>query len=150
MAHDLKSICDNLAAKFLAVSQPSGTPAAIKAAFGQEPTGIPNTPAVYIEVDDGEIILGNGTWDVTHNVIVNFLLAKAPGDPNRVDRWRQLWLVPLLQATFGDGDLSATGVKSALPEKYEFAEIIVGGEPFDGIRIFYAVRVKSEAVSYSA
>lgn len=150
MAHDLKTICDNLAAKVAAVATPAGVPAGIKGASGQEVTAIVNTPYAYIEVDDGKIILGSGTWDVTHNLVVNFCLSKSPGKPELVDKWRQLWLVPLLQATFSDGDLSAAGVKSALPEKYEFVEIPVGGENFDGIRIFYEVRVKSETVSYSA
>ena len=148
--HDLKTICDNLAAKFTAVTAPAGVPGAIKAGYGQEPTSIPNTPAVYVEVDDGEIVLQSGTWDVTHNLIVNFCLAKAPGKPEIVDKWRQLWLVPLLQATFSDGDLSAAGVKSALPSRYTFEEIVVGGETYDGIRIFYPVLVRGEAVTYSA
>lgn len=150
MAHDLNAICNALAAKVAAVSQPSGTPAAIKGASGQEPTAITNTPYAYVEVDDGEVVLQTGAWNVTHNLIVNFCLSKAPGKPELVDKWRQLWLVPLLQATFADYDLSTTAVKSAFPAKYDFTEVVVGGENFDAIRIFYQVFVNNEAVSISA
>lgn len=150
MAHDLNAICVALAAKVGAVATPSGVPAGIKSSSATGVTGISNTPAAYIEVDDGEITMGTGTWTVVHNVVVNFCLAKTSGKPELVDKWRQLWLVPLLQATFSDADLSTTGVKSALPSKYEFTEIIVNGESFDGIRIFYEIRIANEAVSYSA
>ncbi len=147
--HDLNAICNALALKVGAVSTPSGVPAGIKSSSGQGVTAIVNTPAAYVEVDDGEIKIGGGAWSVTHSVVVNFCLAKAPGKPELVDKWRQLWLVPLLQATASDSNLSVAGVDSAFPEKYEFAEITVGGELYDGIRIFYTVRIKTEAVSFT-
>lgn len=148
---NLKTTCDNLAARYAPanLSAPSGAVEPIKASFGQTPVSIPNTPAVYVEVDDGDVIAGSGTWDVVNHLIVNFLLAKKQGDTARVEAQRQIWLPALLAAPLGAMQLSQAGsVKSALPVRYEFAEIDAAGETFDGIRIFVDVTVR-EAVTFT-
>lgn len=88
---NLATICTNLAARYApgTLSTPTGA-VAIRNSYATSQAAIPATPAVFIEVDDGEVIAGSGTWDVTHHLVVNFLLDKAPGDPSRVDYQRQL------------------------------------------------------------
>jgi len=146
---NLFTIRTNLAAKFApgTISTPSGA-SAMRFAFADTPKSIPATPAVYVEGVDGEIVFGSGEWTVTNHLIVNFLLAKKPGDPERVDAQRDRWLTTLLQAAFSDIDLGAT-VKSALPVRWEYAEIDMGADLYDGIRIFVDAIVR-EPVTLSA
>lgn len=148
---NLYTIRQNLAAKYAAgtISTPSGA-IAMRFAFADTPKSIPATPAVYIEATDGEVVMESGAWVVTNHLIVNFLLAKKPGDPERVDAQRDRWLATLLQATFADLDLGLAGsVKSSYPVRYEFAEIDFGADLYDGIRIFLDVIVR-EAVTLTA
>lgn len=141
---NLYTICTNLAAKYAAgtITTPSGAPA-MRFSYAQTPASIPATPAVYIEVDDGEVVMGAGEWTVTHHIIVNFLLSKAPGDPERVEANRQRWLATLLAATHADADLSLSGtVKSAYSVRYEFTIIDFAADSYDGIRVFLDVIVR--------
>jgi hypothetical protein len=148
---NLHTICTNLAAKYApgTITTPTSAPA-MRFAYAQTPASIPATPAVYIEVDDGEVVMGAGTWDVTHHLVVNFLLSKAPGDPERVEANRQRWLATLLAATHADADLTLPGVvKSAFSARYEFVQIDFGADLYDGIRVFVDVIVR-EPVTLSA
>lgn len=148
---NLHTIRTNLAAKYApgTIATPSGA-SAMRFAYGQTPKSIPATPCVYIEATDGEVVMGAQEWTVTNHLIVNFLLAKKPGDPERVDAQRDRWLETLLKATFLDVDLGLAGsVKSAYPASYEYTEIDFGADVYDGIRVFVDVTVR-EAVTLTA
>lgn len=146
---NLLTICTNLAARFQpgTISTPTDAPA-MRFAFAQTPASIPATPAVYIEVDDGDIVMESGAWAVTNHLVVNFLLSKAPGDPERVEKNRQRWLPTLLTATHAALTLSSA-VKSAFAVRYEFTQIDFGGDLYDGIRVFVDAIVR-EPVTLTA
>lgn len=141
MAFDLKAICDAYAARYApgTITTPTGAAEPMRASFAQSPVAIPSTPAVYIEVDDGEIVPGTGSYTVTNHLVINFCLSQKSADTARVEAQRQIWLPTLLGVTFAAAYFAlglAPAVKSAIPARYEWAEIEVGGQVYDGIRIF--------------
>lgn len=148
---NLKSICDAIAARYApgTISTPSGAEA-MRNSYGQSPHSMPNTPAVVVQPQTGEAVPGSGTWDVTHQVDVEFYLSKSPGDVARVEKQRQLWLPTLLEAVLGQMQLGlgSDGVKSALPTGYEFTTLDYGGDIYDGIVIHLDVIVR-EPVTYT-
>lgn len=141
---DFKAICNGIAARYQAgtITTPAGA-VAMKKAYGQMPASMPNVPAVVVIPQDGDVVIGSGTWDVTHHIDVNFYLSKAPGDPERVEAQRQTWLPTLLQAPLGAMQLGLAGtVKSAFPVSYEWAELPYGADLYDGITIRLDVIVR--------
>ena len=141
----LKDICDAIAALYApgTISTPSGA-TAIRNSYGQAPHSMPNTPAVVVMPQSGEAVIGSGTWDVTHQIDVQFFLSKAPGDVERVETQRQLWIPVLLSATLGQLQLGlgSDNLKSALPTGYEFTTLDYGGDIYDGIVIRLEVIVR--------
>jgi len=141
----LENICDALAACYAGTA--IGTPTnatAMRATYGQMPNNIPMTPCVVIMPKTGEAIFGAQTWDTTHQIDALFYHQKSQGDIPRSETERQRWLPYLLSATKSHGtlQLSASGVKSAMPTGYEFVTLTYGGEEYDGIVIHYDVIVR--------
>jgi hypothetical protein len=143
---DMLAICNALAARYApgTIGTPAtGTPATIRAVYGQAPHSMPTTPAVVVMPQTGDVVMGSGTWDVTHHIDVLFYHSKKQGDVPRSETQRQLWLPSLLEATLGAATLGLGGVvKSALPVEYEFLELPYGGDSYEGIRIGVDVIVR--------
>ena len=145
---DIEAICDALAARYTpgTIGTPTGVPA-MRAAYGQMPHSMPNTPAVVVMPQDGDVVAESGSWVLTNNIDVNFYLSKAPGDIERVETYRQKWLQTLLEAVLGSLTLGSI-VKSAFPIGWEFTELPYGGDQYDAIVIHYQVIVR-EAVTFT-
>jgi len=139
---NIEAICDAIAGRYAPGT--IGTPVAaspMRAAYGQAPHSMPNTPAVVVMPQDGTIVMESGAWALTNNIDVNFYLSKAPGDIERVETLRQKWLETLLEAVLGTMTLSGLA-KSAFPVGWEFTELPYGGDSYDAIVVHYQVMVR--------
>ena len=143
MAFDFYAACNALAARYApgTITAPTGEQA-MRAAFGQDPNGISQSPCVVIFPKDGDIIYGNGDKKGEYRVDVNFYLAKSTADYKRLDASRQRWLVPLLAATDGQSLLGLGGsgtVVKAIPTTWEFAQLLYGDFTWEGIVIHVTI-----------
>jgi len=103
-------------------------------------------PAVILEPQPSEMVAETGQWRHTWNVDVILLLAKRPGDPERVEAQRQAYVPYLLGATeaawkLGLGAQSGWELKSAMPTGWEYVEYDVSDTTYDGVRVSYQVIV---------
>lgn len=144
---DFESIMDALAARFVAatIGTPTGA-TAMKASYAEPPKSVPQTPAHLLEVQDGEVVASPGQWKHEMRVDGVLLVAKRPGDPQRVETQRQLWLPYLLHATvdqlkLGLGGATNYSVDKAIPTGWEWDEVKVADIEFDAIRVHWTVYV---------
>lgn len=138
MSADFYAAGTALAAKFAAVTAPAGTMGgtAIRSnSVGVQ--GIPTTPAIVVELPEGEITTAMGTSPRRSNndFHVYFLFEKSSADVPRDTAVMLKWLGPLLRAldsgnTLGIGSQSGwTLLKSAILS-YEPGNYEVGGQPY--------------------
>jgi len=143
---NLKTISTNLAAQFATgtLATPSGADA-MRSVWGQAPHGPKPTPFLVVEPRKGTVTVQAQQIENQLNLDVLFFLSKAPGDIERVETQRQLWLASLLTATYGNLaiDLEPTVLK-AIPTEWEFVEIPYGADNFDGIVIHYTVYTREQ------
>lgn len=138
---DFNDICDGLAARFepATIGTPTGADA-MRSAWGQAPNGPKPTPFAVVFPQDGEVTYTPGQRLGQHNLDLQFFLSKAGGDFSRVETQRQLWLPYLLSATDGQMKLGLSGtVLKAIPVSWTYAEIVYGGDTYDGIVIHFRV-----------
>lgn len=152
---DFESIMDAFAARFVAatIGTPTGAPA-MRASYAEPPKNVPATPAVVLEVRDGEVVANPGQWKHEMNVDAMFLVAKRPGDTKRVEEIRQKWLPYLLHASvdqlkLGLGGAVGYSVDKAIPTGWEWDEYDVGADTYDAIRVHWTLYV-TETVSLTA
>ena len=144
-AVNFQSICDNLAARFAAavMGTPTGAPA-ILASYGQYPKAVPALPAVIVEPQDGTVLAQASYWQHEMKLDAVLLLAKRPGNPATVEKYRQLYLPYLLAATEGQlqiglGSQAGWSVLKAIPTGWTWVEYPYDGDEYDGIRVHYQV-----------
>ena len=149
---DFAAICTALAARFAAgtIGTPTGA-LAMRASYANTPKNVPATPCHLLEVQDGSVVANPGQWKHEMNVDGILLLAKRPGDPERVETQRKLWLPYLLHATIDAlkitlGGASGYSVDKAIPAGWEFTEFEVGADQYDAIRVHWTLYV-TETVS---
>ena len=123
----------------------------IRKTYPQAPDSLPATPAIVFLPQDGEVIEATGgTYNEEHHVDVWFVFAFKQGDIERAEAQRQLWVGPLIAALFSitgrDTLVSGTGIKSALPETYEFALLPYSGQEHPGIRFPVTITIRDIAV----
>lgn len=143
--HNLENICDALAAAYAGTAIGTPTSAtAMRATYGQMPNNVPMTPCVVIAPQEGEVVYESSFWSVTHQIDALFYHSKRQGDLPRSESERQRWLPYLLNATNAhlSLQLSAAGVKSAMPTSYEFTTLTYGGDEYDGIVVHLDVIVR--------
>jgi hypothetical protein len=146
-AWSLEAICDALAARFLtaAIGTPTGA-TAMRKSYSEPPKAVPAVPAHLLEVQDGDITPNSSQWTHVLNIDGIFLLSKRPGDTQRVETQRRLWLPYLLHAAvdqwkLGIGAQAGYELKSAIPAGWEFTEYPVADQLFDAIRVHWQVTV---------
>ena len=144
---DFEAICDALAARFApgTIGTPTGA-SAMRASYAEPPKGVSALPAHLLEVQDGTVIAASGQWKHEMQVDGLLLLAKRPGDPQRVETQRQLWLPYLLHATvdqfkLGLGGASGYTVDKAIPTGWEWDLYKVADIEYDAIRTHWTVYV---------
>ncbi len=139
-AFDLYAACNALAARYAAVTAPTGE-AGIRAGYGQDPNDIAMVPTVVIFPVDGELIYEGGDKRGEYHVDAKLYLSKAAADYKRLETSRQKWLVPLLGATDGQLQLglASSGVQKAIPTSWEFAQLVYGSDTYDGIVIHLTI-----------
>lgn len=141
---DMKAICDGLATRYAAMTPPSGE--TLRAAYGQEPKSMPDTPAIVFFPQDGDMTLGTGQWEGEHRIDLCLYLSKRPGDPSRVETQRQKWLGPLLSRLDGQMAIGlAPTVLKAYPTSYEWTERQYDGAGYDGILVHLVVNTRENA-----
>lgn len=141
------AICTALAARFVAaaIGTPTGAQA-MRASYAKPPKNVPATPAHLLEVQEGSLVANPGQWKHEINIDGILVLSKRPGDPERVEAQRQLWLPYLLHATVDALKITLGGavgytVDKAIPSGWEWTEYEVGGDTYDAIRVHWTVYV---------
>lgn len=130
MSLDLLAIADALAAKYAAVSAPSGL-SPIVGATARTPNNIPGTPYVAVELPSSdEITIGNGQRLGVHDFDVYFLMDRATA-ALEIDKERLLkWLPGLLDATYSGMKLGLLTVRKAYTVEYEYGQYSYGGNEY--------------------
>lgn len=129
MSVDMLAVADGLAARYVGLT--SGTAitggTVIRGATARTPNNIPATPYVVVELPETELtVLQQGNRRMEHTFDVYFLLSKASGDIPRDKVALLVWEDILIRATYGDLNLSVTGVlkswaTTASPEVVTYA-----------------------------
>lgn len=141
------AICTALAARFVAatIGTPSGA-SAMRASYAKQPRNVPATPAHLLIVQDGTVTANPGQWRHEMQIDGVLLLAKRPGDTERVEAQRQLWLPYLLHACVDQmkltlGGASGYSVDKAIPFGWQWIVYDVGSDTYDAIRVNWMVYV---------
>lgn len=135
------AIADALAAKYGAVSAPTGLPAII-GATARTPNNIPGTPYVAVELPSGVDITLAAHRTATHEFDVYFLMDRATA-ALEIDKEQLLkWLPGLLDATYGGLKLGLLTVKKAYAVDYEYGLYEYAGTPYHAWHL--TVRVWTE------
>lgn len=144
----MKAICDGIATRYSSMTPPSGE--TLRAAYGQYPKSMPNTPAIVVQPVTGEGVVESSMWVWTHSIDLGLYLSKRPGDPSRVEVQRQKWLGPLLARLDAIDPLGlvSSGVKSALPIGYEWTELLYGADQYDAILVHLQI-ITRQATTFS-
>jgi hypothetical protein len=155
MATNLKTVLDAIAAgpfapTVLNAVKPSGAEA-IRKTYPQMPDSTPMTPCLVLMPQNGEFIEGGAAvYNETHNVNLWFVYSFKTGDIERAETQRQLWVGTLAAAFFATAARLAltgsTGIKSALPDGYEFDLLPYSGEEYPGIRFSMAITIRDIVV----
>jgi hypothetical protein len=144
---NLLTIADALAARYAPglVTPPAGLKN-ITASTARPPNNIPNTPFVIVWSQEGDLTYLAGQRDSEITLNVCFYYSKAEGDTPREYVALQSWVGVLLDCTHGQMQLGVTGVKKAIPLKWEIGTLIYAGVTYEAITI--GVRVwTQEAVT---
>jgi len=144
-AFDFYSVCSALGSAFAPGT--IGTPtseSAMRAVYPHGVKSIPAYPAIVLQVSHGEVVGNSDNWSHKAYIDAILLLSKRPGNPVTVEASRQRWLPYMLSATethlkLGVGAQTGWELKSAMPIGWEWAEVNVDDDPFDGIRVHYEV-----------
>lgn len=142
MSLDLLAIADAVAAKFGAVTAPTGYDP-IVGATARTPNNIPGTPFVAVELPaSDEITVSTGRRDGVHDFDVYFLMDRATA-ALEIDKERLLkWLPGLLDATYSGLKLGLLTVKKSYVVEYEYGQYSYGGNEYHAWHL--VVRVWTE------
>ena len=142
---DFYTVCSALGSAFApgTIGTPTGEDA-MRAVYPHGVKGIGAYPALVLQVQHGEVVANSDNWSHKAYIDAILLLSKRGGNPPDVEASRQRWLPYLLSATedhlkIGVGAQSGWELKSAMPIGWEWAEVDVDGDGFDGIRVHYEV-----------
>lgn len=152
---NFETICDNLAARFVAatIGTPTGAEA-MKASYSEPPKSVPRTPAHFLEVQDGSVVANPSQWKHEMQVDGVFLMSRKSADTIRAEEQRRKWLPYLLHATVDKvkidlGSASGYTVDKVFPTGWEWDEVKVADVEFHAIRVHWTVYV-TENVALTA
>jgi hypothetical protein len=133
---NLLTIADALAARFAPglVTPPAGRKN-ITAATARPPNAIPNTPYVVAWADSGEVTFPPGQMQGEHEFKVTFYYSKSEADIPREYAALLDWVGVLLARLAGQTQLGVTGVKKAIPMRWEIGTAIYAGVTYEAIII---------------